>query len=215
MWLCSGFYKNVHKRKQNQVDDGLCSDSEAKRLKSSSKVIDYSNPFAISNMLEALDGGRFGSVTKELQEITDMRMDLIKRCIWLYPSLAYTEFEDEKTMMSLDNQQVVEGGVINLDDDDDDDDVSNKAICVVPSSEIVVLDSDDEDNERQRSTYQFQSTLVQLQKNQGDVTPVTPQFTFEEVDLGRSKEMMPSVIKAVVVSSVFSLELSSTAFELD
>ncbi|EFH60429.1 defective in RNA-directed DNA methylation 1 [Arabidopsis lyrata subsp. lyrata] len=195
----NGFYKNVHKRKQNQVDDGLCSDSEAKRLKSSSKVIDYSNPFAISNMLEALDGGKFGSVTKELQEIADMRMDLIKRCIWLYPSLAYTEFEDEKTMLSLDNQQVVEGGVINLDDDDDDDDdVSNKAICVVPSSEIVVLDSDDEDNERQRSTYQFQSTLVQLQKNQGDVTPVTPQFTFEEVDLGRSKEMMPSVIKAIV-----------------
>ncbi|CAL9223171.1 unnamed protein product [Arabidopsis halleri] len=191
----NGYYKNVHKRKQNQVDDGLCSESEAKRLKSSSKVIDYSNPFAISNMLEALDGGKFGSVTKELQEIADMRMDLVKRCIWLYPSLAYTEFEDEKTMMSLDNQQIVEGGVINLDDDDDD--VSNKAICVVPSSEIVVLDSDDEDNERQRPMYQFQSTLVQLQKNQGDVTPVTPQYTFEEVDLGRSKEM-PSVIKTTV-----------------
>ncbi|KAG7640962.1 P-loop containing nucleoside triphosphate hydrolase [Arabidopsis suecica] len=187
----NGYYKNVHKRKQNQVDDG----PEAKRVKSSSKVIDYSNPFAVSNMLEALDSGKFGSVSKELEEIADMRMDLVKRSIWLYPSLAYTVFEAEKTM---DNQQVVEG-VINLDDDDDDDtDVEKKALCVVPSSsEIVLLDSDDEDNERQRPMYQFQSTLVQHQKNQGDVTPLIPQCSFEEVDLGRGKEM-PSAIKAIV-----------------
>jgi len=194
--VMTGYYKNVHKRKQNQVDDG----PEAKRVKSSSKVIDYSNPFAVSNMLEALDSGKFGSVSKELEEIADMRMDLVKRSIWLYPSLAYTVFEAEKTM---DNQQVVEG-VINLDDDDDDDtDVEKKALCVVPSSsEIVLLDSDDEDNERQRPMYQFQSTLVQHQKNQGDVTPLIPQCSFEEVDLGRGKEM-PSAIKAIVVSSVF------------
>lgn len=224
MWLVfiriTGFYKNGHKRKLIQVDDGLCSGSvtpEAKRSKSSSRVIDYSQPFAISNMLEALDGGKYGSVTKELQAIAEMRMDLVKKCIWLYPSLANTEFGGDESqtieLMELENQQAVEG-VINLDDDDDTD-VSKKALCVVPSSEIVILDSDDEDNESQRPKYQFQSSLVLHQKNQGDVTPVTPQFAFEEVDLGRVKEM-PSAIKVMVVSSFFfSVKLSGSAFRLD
>nr|6OIT_G Chain G, Protein CHROMATIN REMODELING 35 [Arabidopsis thaliana] len=67
--------------------------------------------FAVSNMLEALDSGKFGSVSKELEEIADMRMDLVKRSIWLYPSLAYTVFEAEKTMDG--------GGGSDYKDDDD------------------------------------------------------------------------------------------------
>ncbi|EOA32862.1 hypothetical protein CARUB_v10016175mg [Capsella rubella] len=218
----TGYYKNVHKRKLSQVNDGDYVGSvtpEAKRVKSTPRVIDFSQPFAVSNMLEALDGGRFGSVTKELQEIADMRMGLVKQCIWLYPSLAATVFGGENCqtvdLMELENQQVVEG-VINLDDDDGDDtDVSKKALCVVPSSEIVILDSDDEDGESQRPMYQFQSSLVLHQKNQGDVTPVTPQFNFEEVVLGRGMEM-PSAIKGREIhSAIKSTEMPSAIKEME
>ncbi|XP_006299964.2 protein CHROMATIN REMODELING 35 [Capsella rubella] len=218
----NGYYKNVHKRKLSQVNDGDYVGSvtpEAKRVKSTPRVIDFSQPFAVSNMLEALDGGRFGSVTKELQEIADMRMGLVKQCIWLYPSLAATVFGGENCqtvdLMELENQQVVEG-VINLDDDDGDDtDVSKKALCVVPSSEIVILDSDDEDGESQRPMYQFQSSLVLHQKNQGDVTPVTPQFNFEEVVLGRGMEM-PSAIKGREIhSAIKSTEMPSAIKEME
>ncbi|XP_010423658.2 PREDICTED: protein CHROMATIN REMODELING 35-like isoform X2 [Camelina sativa] len=202
----NGYYKNVRKRKLNQVDDGVHVGSvtpEAKRVKCSSKFIDFSQPFAVSNMLEALEGGRFGSVTKELQEIADLRMDLVKKCIWLYPSLADTEFGGGKNeTIELENQQVVEADVINLDDDDDTD-VSNKALCVVPSSEIVNLDSDDEGSESPRPKYQFQSSLVLHQMSQGDVTPVTPQLNFEEVNLGRGMEM-PSSIKRIEMPSAFN-----------
>ncbi|KAJ4902027.1 hypothetical protein Rs2_15978 [Raphanus sativus] len=56
--------KGHHKRKHD--DDGLSlSSSEAKRLRNSSKVTDFSQPSAVGNMLEALDGGKFGGVTKE------------------------------------------------------------------------------------------------------------------------------------------------------
>lgn len=193
-----------HKRK---LDNGPCLGSvtpEVKRLKTSPRVIDYSQPFSISNMLEALDGGKFGSVTKELQEVADLRMGLVKHCITLYPSLANTVFGGDKSqnmeLMSLENPQVVEDDVIDLDDDDTTD-VSSKAICVVPpsSSEIVILDSDDEDSESQRPMYPFQSSLVLHQKNQGDEPVVLPQCSFEEVLLGKGKEMYPA-IKAVVVS---------------
>lgn len=195
-----------HKRK---LDDVLCLGSvtpQVKRLKTSSRVIDYSQPSSISNLLEALDGGKFGSVTKELQEIADLRMGLVKRCISLYPSLASTVFGGDKCrtmeLMSLENQQVVEDDVINLDDDDTD--VSKKALCVVPpsSAEIVILDSDDEDSESQRPKYPFQSSLVLHQKNQGDEPAVMPQCSFEEVLLWKGKEISPA-IKGIVVSSFF------------
>ncbi|CAA7035610.1 unnamed protein product [Microthlaspi erraticum] len=186
-----------HKRK---LDGGLSLGSvtpEAKRLKSSlsPKVIDFSQPYSISNMLEALDDGKYGSVTKELQEIADMRMGLVKQCISLYPSLANVVFGDGNSqkmeLVSLDNRQVIDlEGVIDLDDDDDD--ASKKALCVVPSAltEIVNLDSDDEEAEGLKPLYPFQSGLVQHQKNQEDVVPVTPKFAFEDVDLGKGKEMV-------------------------
>ncbi|KAJ4869050.1 SNF2 domain-containing protein / helicase domain-containing protein [Raphanus sativus] len=96
-------------------------------------------------MLEALDGGKFGSVTKELEEVANLRLELVKRCIWLYPSLAHTVFragavaveDGQGELMSLENQLALDC-VIDLDDDG-----SKKALCVVPSTEIVILDSDD------------------------------------------------------------------------
>lgn len=181
-------------RKRKPDDGGLGSD--AKRLRNSSKVTDFSQPFAVSSMLEALDGGKFGSVTKELEEVAKLRMELVKRCIWLYPSLANTVFggADDgggQELMSLENQLAVDC-VIDLVGDDDDD--SKKALCVVPSStEIVILDSDDDEGDGEsgkQPKYPFQSSLVQHQKSQGDVVPVTPQFAFEEVVLGKGKEMV-------------------------
>ncbi|CAN8257867.1 unnamed protein product [Cochlearia groenlandica] len=174
--------KNKRKLDDNDDDDDKLSlvpfTPKAKRLKSSSNVIDYSQPFAISNMLESLDSGKYGSVTKELQEIADMRMGFVKQCIWLYPSLASTVFGEGKKSQEMD--LVVVRDVIDVDDDDD---CSNKALCVVPPTEIVILDSDDEDSENQRPMYPFQSSLVQHQKSQGDVVPVTPQFAFEDIVL--------------------------------
>ncbi|CAH2051625.1 unnamed protein product, partial [Thlaspi arvense] len=189
--LMTGF----HKRKFDDELSIVSVTPEVKRpRRSSSKVIDYSQPFAVSNMLQALDGGKFGSVTKELEEIADMRLELVKHCISRYPSLANMEFGEGKRQrmepVSLENPQVVEG-VIELDDDDDDDDTaaSKKALCVVPSNEIVILDSDDEDCESQRPSYPFQSSLVLHHKNQEDVVPVTPQVFFDDVLSGNGKEL--------------------------
>ncbi|XP_024016508.1 protein CHROMATIN REMODELING 35 isoform X2 [Eutrema salsugineum] len=188
------FSTGYHKRKL----DGRCSlgslTPDAKRLRISSNVTDYSQPFAISNILKALENGKFGSVTKDLQEIADLRMGMVKQCISKFPSLANVEFGADKNqtmeLVSLENPQVVEG-VIDLDDDDTD--ASNKAICVVPSTEIVVLDSDDEDNESQKPTYPFQSSLVQHQKSQRDLLPATPQLAFEDVVLGKGKELSSAI----------------------
>lgn len=194
---------NGHRKRK--PDDGrfsLVGSEATKRIRNSSKVTDFSQPFAVSNMLEALDGGKFGSVTKELEEVAKLRMELVKRCIWLYPSLAHTVFgaasaEDggQGELMSLENQLALDC-VIDLDGDDTD--ASKKALCVVPSTEVVILDSDDDDEDAvEKPKYPFQSSLVQHQKSQGDVVPVTPQFAFEEVVLGKGKEMSCAITALV------------------
>ncbi|KAJ0241855.1 Protein CHROMATIN REMODELING 35 [Hirschfeldia incana] len=192
--------KGSRKRKPDDGFSPVGSESK-RRVRNSSKVTDFSQPFAVSNMLEALDGGRFGSVTKELEEVANMRMELVKRCIWMYPSLAHTVFgagDDggRGELWSLENELALDC-VVELDDD-----ASKKALCVVPSTEIVILDSDDDDEEvvvveSEKPKYPFQSSLVQHQKSLGDVVPVTPQFAFEEVVLGKGKEMA-SAITALV-----------------
>lgn len=187
--------------RKRKPDDALSLASEAKRLRNSSKVTDFSHPFAVTNMLEALDGGKFGSVTKELEEVANLRMELVKRCVWLYPSLAHTVFgagDGQEELVSLENQLALDS-VIDLDGGDG----TEKALCVVPSTEIVILDSDDDEDveSEKQPKYPFQSSLVQHQKSQGDVQLVTPQFAFEEVVLGKGKEMS-CAITALVVSSI-------------
>lgn len=187
---------NGHRKRK--PDDALSLASEAKRLRNSSKVTDFSHPFAVTNMLEALDGGKFGSVTKELEEVANLRMELVKRCVWLYPSLAHTVFgagDGQEELVSLENQLALDS-VIDLDGGDG----TEKALCVVPSTEIVILDSDDDEDEgveSEKPKYPFQSSLVQHQKSQGDVQLVTPQFAFEEVVLGKGKEMFCAITALV------------------
>ncbi|XP_010932641.1 protein CHROMATIN REMODELING 35 [Elaeis guineensis] len=91
-------YLQRHKRTKLDNEDNnyryksevaaLCSGFEKIKEKSSSKVIDYSNPFALSNLLERLDDGIYGSVTKEYETLHSKRMQVIKFLSTLPPSLA-------------------------------------------------------------------------------------------------------------------------------
>ncbi|XP_010548073.1 PREDICTED: protein CHROMATIN REMODELING 35 isoform X2 [Tarenaya hassleriana] len=166
--------------------------TEPKKVNTSSfKVTDYSNPSAIGKMIEALDSGKYGSVTKELKEIADRRMELVKSCLSMYPSLSSMVFSSGKSQakehVETGNQQVVEE-VINLDDKDKVDAAKNS---VLSKSEVVVIDSDDEETETLRPKYPFQSSLVLYQKMGGDVPAIAPQCSFEEVVLGKGKEGHP------------------------
>ncbi|KAJ4870228.1 SNF2 domain-containing protein / helicase domain-containing protein [Raphanus sativus] len=163
--------KGHHKRKHD--DDGLSLDSsEAKRLRNSSKVTDFSQPFAVGNMLEALDGA--------LHLVVSVACPY---CVW---RRSRSSRGCQGALMSWENQLALDC-VIDLDGDDDG---SKKALCVVPSTEIVILDSDDDDEDSVgKPKYSCQSSLVQHQKSQRDVVPVTPQSAFEEVVLGKGKEM--------------------------
>ncbi|KAJ4865897.1 SNF2 domain-containing protein / helicase domain-containing protein [Raphanus sativus] len=173
-------------RKRKPDDNGLpLGSSEAKRLRNSSKVADLSQSFAVGNMLQALGGGKFENVTKELEEVAHRGRS------GAVVGAAATE-DGQGKLMSLESQLALDC-VIDLDDDG-----LKKALFVVPSTEIVILDSADDDEDAVKNPkYPFQSSLVQHQKGQGDVVPVTPQSAFEKVVLGKEREMSCAITALV------------------
>ncbi|CAL9117763.1 unnamed protein product [Musa textilis] len=63
------------------------------KIGSSSKVIDYSNDFALTNLLERLEDGKYGSVTKEYEALHAQRMQVINFLSALRPSIASRTFQ--------------------------------------------------------------------------------------------------------------------------
>ncbi|KAA8546009.1 hypothetical protein F0562_020540 [Nyssa sinensis] len=132
-------------------------ESEQKKPRTASKVVDYSDPFAVPDLLEGLDSGKFGSVTKEIEELLDRRMQTLKTYYAMHPTLPYTCLNVEKSASkeaSKVNCLATHQDVIVLEDD--------HAVNDVPAVRlpVVVLDSDDEETGDQRSFYPYQEVVL-------------------------------------------------------
>ncbi|XP_010275547.1 PREDICTED: protein CHROMATIN REMODELING 35 isoform X2 [Nelumbo nucifera] len=64
---------------------GIRSEPEYKD-RTPSKVLDYSDPFAVPNLLEGLDSGKFGSVTNEIEDLRARKMQMLYPLFAKYPS---------------------------------------------------------------------------------------------------------------------------------
>ncbi|GAV72113.1 SNF2_N domain-containing protein/Helicase_C domain-containing protein [Cephalotus follicularis] len=176
--------------------------TQEKRSKSSSNVIDYSDPFATYDMLERLDSGKYGSVTKDIEALVARKMQMLNPYIKNYPTLA-NKFVDVETTPSrevsrLANQQATaHHNVIILDDDNLQNDVPAAtlhpshilATTIRPSPvlattcrppPVVVLDSDDEESGDQRLNYPFQEVVLPK--------PLAGHFLMSDVELRGSAE---------------------------
>ncbi|XP_057496871.1 protein CHROMATIN REMODELING 35-like isoform X2 [Actinidia eriantha] len=139
---------------------------EHKKARTAQKVIDYSDPFAVPNLLEELDGGKFGSVTKEIKDLIARRGHMLDSLFAMHPTLVDVEksLMTEASKVKQPAAPSVGHDVIDLDDDGDENDVPAGRLPVVvcqpvtlpvvvvpPERPIVVIDSDDEETGNQRS----------------------------------------------------------------
>ncbi|KAL4013239.1 hypothetical protein IC575_025401 [Cucumis melo] len=132
------------------------------KMNNSAKVIDYSDPFAINNLIEGLDCGQFGSVTKEIEALVSRKMQVLSPYIVKYPTLSSMLFdlgrsrECEEAMNNQASQLV--HNLIDLEDDSAIDVCSNN----VEKSRlpIVIIDSDEEDSKEQRVIHPFQEVVL-------------------------------------------------------
>lgn len=129
---------------------------KSKRIKPSSKVVDYSDPFAISNLIDMLDSGKYGSVTKEVEALISRKNQMMSPYVTMYPTLT-TVLLDRKNSPSKDDSRV-QSNVIDLGDEEEEDCVTKGApTATLP---VVVIDSDEEDNRDGRLTGPFQEVIL-------------------------------------------------------
>lgn len=118
---------------------------DGKEVSKNSKVRDHSDPFVLSNWLQGLDQGKFGSVTKEIEDLLERRSHMLNALYRMHPSL---------TNLCMDRSpgdEVVEGNqqdrpmadsLILLEDDH---------LANIPASKpVVIIDLDDEEPANQR-----------------------------------------------------------------
>lgn len=144
-----------------------------------SSVVDYSDPFAIPDLLEGLDAGKFGSVTKEIEALCARRMQLLHAYYVMHPSLSSMSAGLEKIRgrkgLKLVNRQasrLAHKDVIDLEDDNTHDDAPMATAVADAALPVVIIDSDDEESGDQKVSHPPQETAW-------------PSFTYQEVVLRR------------------------------
>lgn len=125
-----------------------------KRQKTDSKVVNYSNPFAVPNLLEELGSGKFGSVTKEIESLISRKMQILNPYFSMYPTVLYKGLNVEKKQIKED-PIAQSNEIIDLEDKNR---VPNH-IRAKPFP-VVILDSDDEDTGDQTPSNLYQGVFL-------------------------------------------------------
>ena len=153
------------------------SEPKQKRQKAGPNVVDYSDPFAIPNLLEGLDAGRFGSVTKEIEALCARRMQMLQPYYVMYPSLSYMctdlgkkQGKKASKLVNREASHLAHEDVIDLEDDHVVDDALTATAVEDATLPVVIIDSDDEDCGDQKVSHPPQETAW-------------PSFSYQEVVL--------------------------------
>lgn len=116
-------------------------DLEQKRGHFHTKVLNNSEPFTTNDLLFQLDSGKFGSVTREIEELIKRRRQLLDSFYAVNPELPAACSGTQTPVVSK-HSEVGAPVVIDLDDDNIEAQLSHLA------APVVVIDSDDDDDAR-------------------------------------------------------------------
>ncbi|CBI38030.3 unnamed protein product, partial [Vitis vinifera] len=170
------FNSTKHKRIWT-FEENMHSEPKQKRQKAGPNVVDYSDPFAIPNLLEGLDAGRFGSVTKEIEALCARRMQMLQPYYVMYPSLSYMctdlgkkQGKKASKLVNREASHLAHEDVIDLEDDHVVDDALTATAVEDATLPVVIIDSDDEDCGDQKVSHPPQETAW-------------PSFSYQEVVL--------------------------------
>ena len=170
-------YNSTKDKRIRTFDENMHSEPKQKRQKAGSNVVDYSDPFAIPNLLEGLDAGKFGSMTKEIEALCARRMQMLHPYYVMYPSLSYMSTDlgkqPSKKASKLVNRHASHLGhedVIDLEDDHIVYDVPTATAVADAALPVVIIDSDDEESGDQKVSHPPQEVAW-------------PSFSYQEVIL--------------------------------
>ncbi|KAK6946526.1 SNF2, N-terminal, partial [Dillenia turbinata] len=153
------FYSRGHKRIQLSNEGNvrsaarfikdLLEEPKRKQQKKSLTVVDYSDPFAVPDLLKELDCGKYGSVTTDIEALCARRMAMLTELCASYSTLCPTMGSGwSKEVAELTNQSII--------DLEDSILAKNGRTVALP---VVIIDSDDEYDQKQHTT-QFQEIYL-------------------------------------------------------
>lgn len=103
----------------------------------STRIVDYSDPFAISDLLASISSGKYGSVTKEIEALIARKMQMLNTLMTMHPDL---ECKSPGTRYNLGVE------VADLFDKEVVDLENVHGTAIIPSTApVVIIDSDDEE----------------------------------------------------------------------
>ena len=138
---------------------------DVKKQKLSAKVIDYSDPFTTSSVLEELGSGKYGSVTNDMEDLIRRRRLLLGIYCAVDPTLANLDLENYSSEKPFETKGSTSVDVIDVEDDCDASTVaplqSVPGVQHLPlAGPLVILDSDDEDLRNEGSAYPYQEIVL-------------------------------------------------------
>ncbi|TKY47886.1 SNF2 domain-containing protein CLASSY 3 [Spatholobus suberectus] len=126
-----------------------------------SNVVDYSNPFTVSAVLDRLESGKYGSVTKDIEALIAQKMQILGPYFAKYPilvnQLSKVVMDHNEETPKLENQQVTGSKHQNFIDLEGEH--TEKDVPAVPNP-VVIIDSDEEDDRDQKSIVPFHEVVL-------------------------------------------------------
>lgn len=166
------FYPRLQKRARVGEKDGFHESTptrcwrkefEEQKQKLQSKVVDYSDSFIIPKMLEEFDSGKYGSVTKEIEELIARRQHLDDILHAADPNLSYMRSQVEIDFIRENSitHQSSSLEVIDVEDASTQPLQFVPGLLLLPSTEpVVILDSDDEEFNREKPSLPFKEVVL-------------------------------------------------------
>ncbi|KAG6413419.1 hypothetical protein SASPL_126128 [Salvia splendens] len=121
---------------------------EQRRNQTHTQALNESDPYTTKILLNQLDSGRFGSVTKEIEELIKRRRQVLDYFYAQNPELSLTTCPDVQESVVSKPMELVAPDVIDLDDDND-----GEMERLIPESQlshhaapVVIIDSDDDND---------------------------------------------------------------------
>ncbi|KAI9123842.1 hypothetical protein K1719_005142 [Acacia pycnantha] len=123
--------------------DGFNSEKH-KRL----NVVDYSNPYAVADLIDGLNHGKFGSVTKDIESLIAQKMQTLSPIFAKDPALL------QFAKVGMNRNEEAAKKIIDLEDN-----IMTK-IAPKASSTVVIIDSDEEDDRDRKPFLPFQEVIL-------------------------------------------------------
>ncbi|KAH0784742.1 hypothetical protein KY290_004340 [Solanum tuberosum] len=137
--------------------------------KGSSRVANRSETFAVPDLLKVLDSGKFGSVTRDIEDLIVRRMKLVNSCYASDHSLPSKVLEWERNCEWAFKGNQPSPAVIDLEDGQETNNIASGRMisACLPSAELlVIIDSDDEDTQKE--------TISLSQGIHSQINPISP-----------------------------------------